>query len=99
MGMAESLSEMLRHPRGPVEAYLRMLAAVGEDVAGALAGAEDSDPFELRDPEYIERTMPAVRLMSKLYFRADVTGLDNIPAEGPVLLVGNHSGGTWIADT
>ena len=26
-------------------------------------------------------------------------GLDNIPAEGPVLLVGNHSGGTLIADT
>jgi 1-acyl-sn-glycerol-3-phosphate acyltransferase len=28
-----------------------------------------------------------------------VRGLDNIPAEGPVLLVGNHSGGTLIADT
>src|SRR4051794_10288142 len=33
------------------------------------------------------------------YFRADVRGLDKIPAEGPVLLVGNHSGGTLIADT
>jgi 1-acyl-sn-glycerol-3-phosphate acyltransferase len=28
-----------------------------------------------------------------------VKGLDNIPASGPVLLVGNHSGGTMIADT
>jgi len=37
--------------------------------------------------------------MSKLYFRAEVHGLDNIPADGPVLLVGNHSGGTLIADT
>jgi 1-acyl-sn-glycerol-3-phosphate acyltransferase len=37
--------------------------------------------------------------MSKLYFRAEVHDLDNIPAEGPVLLVGNHSGGTLIADT
>jgi 1-acyl-sn-glycerol-3-phosphate acyltransferase len=33
------------------------------------------------------------------YFRADVRGLDRIPASGPVLLVGNHSGGTLIADT
>jgi 1-acyl-sn-glycerol-3-phosphate acyltransferase len=37
--------------------------------------------------------------MSKLYFRAEVRGLSNIPAEGPILLVGNHSGGTLIADT
>ncbi len=59
----------------------------------------ERDPFLKRDPSYIERTLPALRLSSKLYFRADVRGLDNIPAEGPVLLVGNHSGGTWIADT
>ena len=37
--------------------------------------------------------------MSRLYFRADVRGLGHIPAEGPVLLVGNHSGGILIADT
>jgi 1-acyl-sn-glycerol-3-phosphate acyltransferase len=34
-----------------------------------------------------------------LYFRADVRGLDHIPADGPVLIVGNHSGGTVIVDT
>jgi 1-acyl-sn-glycerol-3-phosphate acyltransferase len=76
-----------------------MLAAMGQDLAGALTGGADADPFELRDPEYIERTLPAIRWLSKLYFRAEVKGLDRIPAEGPVLLVGNHSGGTWIADT
>lgn len=26
------------------------------------------------------------------YFRAEASGVDNIPAEGPVLIVGNHSG-------
>jgi 1-acyl-sn-glycerol-3-phosphate acyltransferase len=37
--------------------------------------------------------------MSELYFRAEVRGIGNVPARGAVLLVGNHSGGTLIADT
>jgi 1-acyl-sn-glycerol-3-phosphate acyltransferase len=81
-----------------VEAYLRMAAAVG-DLASAVRSNGRQDAFDLRDPAYIERTLPALRLMSNLYFRASVTGLENIPADGPVLLVGNHSGGTLIADT
>jgi 1-acyl-sn-glycerol-3-phosphate acyltransferase len=56
------------------------------------------DPLELRDPEYIRRTLPGLRAMSEFYFRAEVHGLGNVPA-GPVLLVGNHSGGWLIADT
>jgi 1-acyl-sn-glycerol-3-phosphate acyltransferase len=51
------------------------------------------------DPDYVRRTLPAMRLMADTYFRAEVRDLENIPAEGPVLLVGNHSGGTLIADT
>ena len=82
-----------------VEAYLRMAAAFGEDLASAALDHGRHDPFDLRDPAYIEQTLPALRLMSRLYFRATVTGLEHIPADGPVLLVGNHSGGTLIADT
>jgi 1-acyl-sn-glycerol-3-phosphate acyltransferase len=59
----------------------------------------DADPLDLRDPEYIRRTLPWLRALADVYFRADVRGLEQIPAEGPVLLVGNHSGGTLIADT
>src|SRR5829696_472114 len=83
----------------------RMLGAASADVAGAvdprrlIARPPTVDPLDLRDPEYIRRTLPALRAMSELYFRADVRGLDHIPARGPVLLVGNHSGGTLIADT
>jgi 1-acyl-sn-glycerol-3-phosphate acyltransferase len=38
-------------------------------------------------------------MLASLYFRADVRGLHHIPAEGPVLLVGNHSGGNLTPDT
>jgi 1-acyl-sn-glycerol-3-phosphate acyltransferase len=78
---------------------MHMLAAFGEDLAATAIDRGERDPFAMRDPEYIDRTLPAVRLASQFYFRADVRGLEHIPPEGPVLLVGNHSGGTLIADT
>src|SRR5947199_10720034 len=49
--------------------------------------------LDQRDPDYIRDQLPGTWLLASLYFRADVRGLDRIPAEGPVLLVGNHSGG------
>jgi 1-acyl-sn-glycerol-3-phosphate acyltransferase len=75
----------------------RMAAVGGGDVVGATSRPDDW--LDAWDPAYIRKTLPALRAMSKLYFRAEVHGLDNIPADGPVLLVGNHSGGTLIADT
>lgn len=98
-GMNLSLRRAVQETMSPFEAYLRMVAAAAEDVGSTVLSSNEADPFELRDPGYIEQTLPALALMSKLYFRAEVTGLENIPAQGPVLLVGNHSGGTWIADT
>jgi 1-acyl-sn-glycerol-3-phosphate acyltransferase len=52
-----------------------------------------------RDPDYIRDQLPGLWLLASLYFRADVRGLDRIPADGPVLLVGNHSGGNVPPDT
>src|SRR5215211_2182655 len=51
------------------------------------------------DCDYIRRVLPVWRAVFKTYFRGEVRGLDNIPSNGPALLVGNHSGGTMIADT
>jgi 1-acyl-sn-glycerol-3-phosphate acyltransferase len=52
-----------------------------------------------RDPDYIRRSLPALWLLASFYFRADVRGMHHIPEHGPVLLVGNHSGGNVPADT
>jgi len=82
-----------------------MVGAASADLLGAvdprgwIGDHPTVDPFTLRDPAYIERTLPALRAMSDVYYRGEVRGLENIPADGPVLLVGNHSGGTLIADT
>jgi 1-acyl-sn-glycerol-3-phosphate acyltransferase len=52
-----------------------------------------------RDPDYIRETLPGLWLLASFYFRADVKGLEKIPDDGPVLLVGNHSGGNVTPDT
>ncbi len=52
-----------------------------------------------RDPDYIRENLPGLWVLASFYFRADVRGLERIPAEGPVLLVGNHSGGNVTPDT
>ncbi len=68
-------------------------------VAEDLVRSRSEDPLAERDPEYIRATLETNELLSRLYFRPKVRGLQHIPAKGPVLLVGNHSGGTLIADT
>jgi 1-acyl-sn-glycerol-3-phosphate acyltransferase len=93
-----------------MESWLRGALRMTEAVAGDLVAALDrldltpaeglpDDPFAARDPDYIRATLPTLHANNGVYFRPDVSGLEHIPAEGPVLLVGNHSGGTLIADT
>jgi 1-acyl-sn-glycerol-3-phosphate acyltransferase len=89
---------------GPVGGTARMLEVALRDLAGVVDRSgvvglrPDDDPLAARDPAYIRDTLPAIRAWAQGYFRGEVHGLQNIP-DGPVLLVGNHSGGTLIADT
>ncbi len=93
----------------PVESILRA-GIKAADGAAAWSEMAVSDVVHLRrtldgndidrwDPDYIRRILPAWRAIMGTYFRGEVRGLDNIPDDGPSLLVGNHSGGTMIADT
>jgi 1-acyl-sn-glycerol-3-phosphate acyltransferase len=88
---------LLNQVLGAAAGSARMAVAFTEDLAGARRHPDDW--LDAWDPAYIRTTLPALRALSKIYFRAEVRGLSNIPAEGPILLVGNHSGGTLIADT
>jgi 1-acyl-sn-glycerol-3-phosphate acyltransferase len=52
-----------------------------------------------RDSDYIRENLPLMWLAASLWYRGEVRGLGNVPEEGPVLLVGNHSGGNMTPDT
>jgi 1-acyl-sn-glycerol-3-phosphate acyltransferase len=73
----------------------RLVRALSSQVTRRIPDANLDD----RDPDYIRETLPGLWLLSSLYFRGEVRGLGNIPEKGPVLLVGNHSGGNLTVDT
>jgi len=52
-----------------------------------------------RDPDFIRERLPLQWLLASIWFRGEVRGLGNVPEHGPVLLVGNHSGGNLTPDT
>jgi 1-acyl-sn-glycerol-3-phosphate acyltransferase len=73
----------------------RLVRALAGQVTRRIPDANLDD----RDPDYIRETLPGLWLLSSLWFRGEVRGLGNIPEKGPVLLVGNHSGGNLTPDT
>jgi 1-acyl-sn-glycerol-3-phosphate acyltransferase len=81
------------------DSFATTTRAVLSDWKGLVDGSEPLDWLDRRDPDHIRRTLPTMKAYGDLYHRAEVRGLENIPEDGPVLLVGNHSGGTLIADT
>ena len=83
---------------GPADIAGLIARAAGAVARQSQARVPRADLDE-RDPDYIRENLPGLWLLASLYFRAEVRGLERIPAEGPVLLVGNHSGGNLTPDT
>jgi 1-acyl-sn-glycerol-3-phosphate acyltransferase len=52
-----------------------------------------------RDPDYIRENLPLSWLLATIWYRAEVRNLSNVPEKGPVLLVGNHTGGNMSPET
>jgi len=50
-----------------------------------------------RDPAYIAKVLPFLKLAMKGYFRSEVRDIDRVP-DGGALMVGNHSGGLMAMD-
>ena len=60
--------------------------------------ASGTDP-SLRDPKFLALLLDAFRPVARHYFRATYTGIEKVPASGPMLLVGNHNGGLLTTES
>lgn len=69
------------------------------DVVHQVARRIPRADLDERDPDFIRERLPLMWLAASLWYRGEVRGLGNIPDSGPVLLVGNHSGGNMTPDT
>lgn len=72
-----------------------LIRTVSEQVQTRIPRAD----LDERDPDFIRERLPLLWLAATVWFRGEVRGLGHIPDEGPVLLVGNHSGGNMMPDT
>ena len=75
---------------------------IGRALRGVAAQAQRRIPradLDERDPDFIRERLPLMWLLASLWYRGEVRGLGNIPDDGPVLMVGNHSGGNMTPDT
>jgi 1-acyl-sn-glycerol-3-phosphate acyltransferase len=88
-------SEVATNGRATRGAISRLATAVAERVQRQIPKAD----LHERDPDWVREDLAGLWLLASFYFRADVRGLERIPARGPVLLIGNHSGGNMIPDT
>jgi 1-acyl-sn-glycerol-3-phosphate acyltransferase len=73
----------------------RLVRELGAQAQRAIPKAD----LDERDPDFIRERLPLMWLIASLWYRGEVRGLGNIPESGPVLLVGNHSGGNMTPDT
>jgi len=100
-----SLGDLGRVGRGLTRAGADVARAgqgIVGDVAGRVAGEVQrrlTADLDDRDPDHLREQLPMLWLISSLWFRGEVRNLGNVPEEGPVLMVGNHSGGNMTPDT
>src|SRR2546421_376044 len=76
-----------------------LVARVLREVADQAVRRIPRADLDERDPDFIRERLPMLWLAASIWYRGEVRGLGNIPESGPVLLVGNHSGGNMTPDT
>jgi 1-acyl-sn-glycerol-3-phosphate acyltransferase len=97
-GIAEHASSNGHDPKA-AEPGGSIFTRIARDLASQISTRIPTADLDERDPDYIREQLPGLWLLASLYFRGEVRGLGNIPEDGAVLLVGNHSGGNLTPDT
>lgn len=81
----------------PARARTPQIATRLVDAIEEAIGAEhQNDPFR-RDPQAVEQAVKLADLLNA-YFGGELLGWKNVPKKGPMLIVGNHSGGMASVD-
>jgi 1-acyl-sn-glycerol-3-phosphate acyltransferase len=89
--LADAIADGAKETFGEAD-WQRRLAELLAFARRRLTGDYDVDEFGF-DREITERfIIAALRPLAEKWFRIDVRGIDNIPAEGGALVVSNHSG-------
>jgi 1-acyl-sn-glycerol-3-phosphate acyltransferase len=86
-------------PPAPTPPSRSLLSRAVREIADQAQRRIPRANLDERDPDFIRERLPLMWLLASFWFRGEVRGLGNIPETGPVLLVGNHSGGNMTPDT
>lgn len=86
-------------PGAPEAAERSLLSRALREVAQQAQRRIPRADLDERDADFIRERLPLLWLFASIWYRGEVRGLGNIPDSGPVLLVGNHSGGNLTPDT
>lgn len=81
-------------PSGPRRTEPSLVERLGHRVETNVDAASHDDG---RDPDFIRSLMPRVETALR-WFDPEVTGFEHLPDDGPMLIVGNHSGGIFMPD-
>jgi 1-acyl-sn-glycerol-3-phosphate acyltransferase len=95
-------SELLEHIPARDLAAIFFPPALAYELLGGMMSPEhieggDFEP-ELPEPELARVVLDMARWFSTRYFKTNIEGVEHVPTEGPVLLVGNHSAGLMPMD-
>ncbi|ASW56887.1 lysophospholipid acyltransferase family protein [Plantactinospora sp. KBS50] len=77
---------------GPADVWDRRVAGALAFLRRRLSGQYEVDEFGF-DPELTDQLFhPLLRRLYRDWFRTEIRGVENLPVDGPGLVVGNHSG-------
>lgn len=74
-----------------------MIADTLSKLAQAFLIPSDPDDLDARDPEMLQALAPLLDILTRLYYRLEVDGLERIP-DGKALVVINHNSGITFAE-
>jgi 1-acyl-sn-glycerol-3-phosphate acyltransferase len=69
------------------------IASPVRQLAGRLVPRFREGNLDDRDTDAMRELLPIMWLLASAWFRPDIRGLERVPRQGPVLIVGNHTGG------